>query len=185
MSVTRTKTAGLILLVALVAAAVGYFAAAWRGSQLSSSSPTSGSAQPSAAPIFAATLPDLAGKHQKIEQWRGKVLVVNFWATWCAPCLEEIPEFIKLQNRYGEQGLQFVGIAIDQKDKIEAFAEQNGINYPILAGEANAIDLSRKAGNRLGALPYTLIIDRAGQVVATELGGLTEAKLERVIKPLF
>ncbi len=184
MIMTRRRTAGVILLVAVVAATAGYFAATWRGGQQSSSF-TSGSAQASAAPIFASTLPDLAGKQQEIEQWRGKVLVVNFWATWCPPCLEEIPEFIKLQDKYGKRGLQFVGIAIDQKDKIEHFARQTGINYPILTGEADAIDLSRKAGNRLGALPYTLIIDRAGQVVATELGGLTEAKLERIIQPLF
>ncbi len=130
-------------------------------------------------------LTDSDGKVHRLADYRGKWVIVNFWATWCAPCLEEIPEFIKLQEKYGKQGLQFVGIAIDQKDKVEAFAEQNGINYPVLAGEADAIDLSRKAGNRLGALPYTLIIDRAGQVVATELGGLTEAKLEAVIKPLF
>ncbi|MBA2351430.1 MAG: TlpA family protein disulfide reductase [Burkholderiales bacterium] len=180
---TRTRAAWLILLVAIVAAAAGYFAATWRGSQPSSS--TSGSGQPSSAPIFAATLPDLNGNQQKIEQWRGKVLVINFWATWCPPCLEEIPEFVKLQNKYGKQGLQFVGIAIDQKDKVETFADQNGVNYPVLIGEADAIDLSRKAGNRLGALPYTLIMNRAGQVVATELGGLTEAKLERIIKALF
>lgn len=180
----RTKAVALILLVAVAAGGAGYFAATWRGTQPVASI-ASGSTQPSAAPIFAATLPDMDGKAQKIEQWRGKVLIVNFWATWCPPCLEEIPEFVKLQGKYGKEGLQFVGIAIDQKDKVEDFARQNGINYPVLVGEADAIDLSRKAGNRLGALPYTLIIDRTGQVVATELGGLTEAKLEPVIKPLL
>lgn len=176
----KIKATLIILLVAAIAAIGGYVAASWRDR-----SPVALGAQPSAAPIFSASIPDMSGKQQALEQWHGKVLIVNFWATWCPPCLEEIPQFIKLQEKYGKQGLQFVGIAIDQKDKVEAYAKQTGINYPILNGEADAIELSRKAGNRLGALPYTLIIGRTGEVVASELGGLTEAKLEPVIKPLL
>src|SRR5574337_1673050 len=88
----------------------------------------------SALALLDLALPDLAGKEQPLAQWRGKVLVVNFWATWCAPCREEMPEFIKAQSEYGAKGLQFVGIAVDQADKTEQFAKEIGLNYPTLVG---------------------------------------------------
>lgn len=175
------RIALLVLMVAIAAGAAGYFAANSRIDP----APAAAAAQVSADPIFSAAIPDLNGQPQSFSQWRGKVLIVNFWATWCAPCLKEIPEFIELQEQYGKRGLQFVGIAVDQKDKVATYAQKTGINYPVLLGEAEAIDLSRKAGNRLGALPYTLIIDRQGQVVATELGGLTQAKLKPQIEALL
>lgn len=144
------------------------------------------SVQPDAATaLFDARFNDLNGKMQPLSQWRGKVVIVNFWATWCPPCREEIPEFIKMQEKYGKQGLVFVGIAIDQKDKVQAYADQMGINYPILLGELEAIDLTKRAGNRLGGLPYTVIIDRHGKIAASEIGGLTQAKLDTLIKPLL
>lgn len=147
---------------------------------------TTTSAQPdAAASLFDARFNDLNGNLQPLSQWRGKIIVVNFWATWCPPCREEIPEFIKMQEKYGKQGLVFVGIAIDQKDKVQAYADEMGINYPILLGELEAIDLAKRAGNRLGGLPYTAIIDRNGKMVASEIGGLTQAKLETLIKPLL
>ena len=138
-----------------------------------------------AATLLDARFNDLNGNVQSLSQWRGKIIVVNFWATWCPPCREEIPEFIKMQEKYGKQGLIFVGIAIDQKDKVQAYADEISINYPILLGELEAIDLAKRAGNRLGGLPYTAIIDRNGKMVASEIGGLTQAKLETLIKPLL
>jgi thiol-disulfide isomerase/thioredoxin len=77
---------------------------------------------------------DLAGKAQALRQWQGKVLVLNFWAPWCPPCREEIPDFIRLQERHGQAGLQFVGVALDDPDKVAAFVDETGINYPILLG---------------------------------------------------
>ena len=149
--------------------------------------PATAAAQPDdpAAALLEARFNDLQGKMQPLSQWRGKVVVVNFWATWCPPCREEIPEFIKMQEQYGKQGLVFVGIAIDQKDKVQAYADEMGINYPVLLGELEAIDLAKRAGNHLGGLPYTAIIDRNGKMVAGEIGGLTQAKLDTLIKPLL
>jgi thiol-disulfide isomerase/thioredoxin len=135
--------------------------------------------------LFALALPDLHNQAQSLKQWRGKVLVVNFWATWCAPCREEIPMFVKMQEKYGAKGLQFVGISIDQVDKTSEFARSFGINYPTLIGTFDTIDVSRKAGNARRALPYTVIVDRKGQIVATELGGLTLERLEALIQPLL
>lgn len=135
--------------------------------------------------VYSITLPDLENKPQQLSQWRGKVLVVNFWATWCAPCVEEIPMFIKVQDKYRGKGLQFVGISLDKEDKTSDFGRKFGINYPSLIGTLDTIEISRQVGNTRRVLPYTVILDRKGQVAATELGGLTEEKLEVIINPLL
>jgi thiol-disulfide isomerase/thioredoxin len=111
--------------------------------------------------------------------------VINFWATWCEPCREEIPVFVKLQDSHGAKGLQFVGISIDQPDKTADFASKFKINYPTLIGTFDTIEVSRQAGNKRRVLPYTVILDRKGQIVAAELGGLTREKLELLLKPLL
>jgi thiol-disulfide isomerase/thioredoxin len=135
--------------------------------------------------VLRAQLADVKGASRSLEQWRGSVMVVNYWATWCAPCREEIPVFVRLQERYGSRGLQFVGIAIYQPDQVAAFAREFRINYPLLLGGVEAIELLRQLGNRAGVLPYTLVIDRNGNLVSREPGGLKEAKLERLIQPLL
>ena len=135
--------------------------------------------------VYAARFADLKGGIQTVGQWQGQVLVVNFWATWCAPCRDEIPGFAKLQERYGARGLQFVGIAIDQPDKVVEFSREFRINYPLLIGGLESMELMRQAGNRAGVLPFTLIIDRSGKLVSGEPGGLKEARLEQIIKPLL
>ena len=135
--------------------------------------------------IYAARLADLTGGAQTLGQWQGQVLVVNFWATWCAPCREEIPGFVRMQERYGPRGLQFVGIAIDQPDKVAEFSREFHINYPLLVGGLETMELMRQAGNRAGVLPYTLVIARDGKLVSREPGGLKEARLERIIQPLL
>lgn len=135
------------------------------------------------ARLMAASLPDLDGKPQALAQWRGKVMVVNFWATWCSPCLKEIPEFVRMQEKLGKQGLQFVGIAVDNPVNVREFAIKYRMNYPVLIGEMDAIELARAAGNELGGLPFTVIVDRKGQLLGTELGGLNEQKLTAIIQP--
>ena len=138
-----------------------------------------------ADPLLALTLPDIDGRDQPFEQWRGKVLIVNFWATWCEPCREEMPEFVKTQAKLGDKGLQFVGIAIDQPDKIRKFASEMGLNYPSLVGGYGALELSKSLGNRLMALPFSLVIDRQGRVVHTQLGPLKPEKLDAIVGKLL
>jgi thiol-disulfide isomerase/thioredoxin len=82
--------------------------------------------------IWSASLPDVEGNAQALRQWQGKVVVLNFWAPWCPPCRQEIPGFIRLQQRLGAQGLQFVGVALDAPAKVRAFVAETGVNYPIL-----------------------------------------------------
>jgi thiol-disulfide isomerase/thioredoxin len=174
----------LYALVALAAAGAGVWVNVSRQSEAPADAPAVKQADASEA-LFALGLPDLSNQPQSLKQWRGKVLVVNFWATWCAPCREEIPMFVKMQERYAAKGLQFVGISIDQVDKTAEFARNFKINYPTLIGTFDTVELSRKAGNVRRALPYTVVVDRKGQIVATELGGLTVEKLEALITPLF
>lgn len=130
-------------------------------------------------------LPDPAGKEQRLDQWRGKVLVVNFWATWCAPCREEMPEFMRAQKEYGDKGLQFVGIAVDQADKVQQYVAELGLNYPALIGGFGAMELSKTLGNELMALPFTIVLDRKGNVAYTQLGILKPDKLASLIKTLL
>ena len=110
--------------------------------------------------------------------------MVNFWATWCPPCLKEIPEFIRLQERYGPKGVQFVGIAIDGVNQVTGFMARLQMNYPVLMAEREGLDLARAAGNRLGGLPFTVVIDREGKAASVELGVLNEQKLAPVLDQL-
>lgn len=140
-------------------------------------------APPEIRPEFA--LSDLDGKSRNIREWDGKVLLINFWATWCPPCQREIPAFIELQEKYTERGLQIVGVAIDERGAVQDFANTMGINYPILAGEQEAIDVAKQYGNRFGALPYSAIVDRQGRIVSIQQGELTQEAVEKIIAPLL
>jgi len=135
--------------------------------------------------LAGATFPDLAGEQVSLERWRGKVLVVNFWASWCAPCRDEIPGLLRIQQKYAANGLQIVGIAVDTADKSRDAARAMGISYPVLVGGAESIDLARRFGNRAGGLPYTVVLDQRGALVMRHLGILTEAELEQLIQPLL
>lgn len=135
--------------------------------------------------VWAASLPDLAQQPQALKQWLGKVMVVNFWAPWCPPCRKEIPGFIRLQDRLGPQGLRIVGVALDEADKVQAFVDETGMDYPILLGGLKAVELGQAAGNRLGGLPYTVVFDRRGNAVATLVGEVAEERLEGIVKPLL
>jgi thiol-disulfide isomerase/thioredoxin len=136
-------------------------------------------------PLMAVSFADLEGKSRNLGEWRGKVLVVNFWATWCPPCLKEIPEFIRMQQQLGEQGLQFVGIAADQPEKVRQFAADYRMNYPVLLGQMDVIEIARLAGNTAGGLPFTVIIDREGRWVRSASGALDEARLQTLLGPLL
>lgn len=127
----------------------------------------------------------LDARSETLSRFAGKVLVINYWATWCTPCREEIPLFVKLQNELGSKGLQFVGIAIDQVAKVSQFAKEFGINYPLYIGAIQTMDLSRAAGNKAGVLPYTLILRRDGSVATHLTGKVTEDRLRDMITPLL
>lgn len=138
---------------------------------------------PEYAPAF--SLKDLEGKLRHSKEWQGKVIMVNFWASWCPPCVREIPAFIKLQEDYGKQGLVIIGIAIDNLQNITDFTDPMDMNYPILMAEKEGVPLAKAYGNRLGVLPYTIIVNRQGKIVYTHRSELTYSAAEKVIKPLL
>ena len=135
--------------------------------------------------LLGLALPDIDGREQRVDQRKGKVLVVNFWATWCEPCREEMPEFVKAQQTFGPKGLQFVGIAIDQPDKIRQFSQDLKLNYPSLVGGYGALELSKTLGNKIMALPFTVIVDRAGRVAYAQMGPLKPGKLDSLVGKLL
>ncbi len=126
---------------------------------------------------------DLAGSDRTLLDWQGKVRVVNFWATWCEPCREEIPALQRVQAKFAANGLETIGISIDHADKVRQFAKNMAITYPLLLGDASVIDVARALGNRAGGLPYTLVLDAQGKLLASKLGGITEAQLTEILLP--
>jgi thiol-disulfide isomerase/thioredoxin len=143
---------------------------------------------PAAAPalaIFDLALVDLKGQTQSVGQWRGKVLIVNYWATWCHPCREEMPGFSRLQDKYRDKGVQFVGISIDTADKIIDFQKTTPVTYPLLIGDMAVMENSAKLGNTRQALPFTAVFDREGRLSATKLGRLSEPELDAQLSELI
>ena len=131
------------------------------------------------------TLPGLDGKIHSLEQWRGQVIVLNFWATWCPPCREEIPLLVALQKNRAATGLQVVSVAIDDPGAVARYSKSAGINYPVLLGGDDGLDLIARYGNRSGSLPFTVIIDRKGTIVVRKLGAFSRNEIEELVDPLI
>ena len=128
---------------------------------------------------------DLQGSPRSLAEWRGKWLVANFWATWCAPCLEEIPLLMATRRLRVGKGLEIVGIAIDQEAKVAQFAAKMQIDYPILVAGADGLELIRTLGNRSGGLPFTVFLDRTGRIAQNKLGVLRQPELDAILAALM
>ena len=125
----------------------------------------------------------LSGQTQTLAAWRGKVVVVNFWASWCAPCREEMPMLDALRSRWQARGGEVVGIALEDAVSAGNLARQLRVRYPILVGNADTLALMRSLGNTSGGLPYTVVLDRQGRVVAKLTGKLSEQNLNDAVEP--
>jgi thiol-disulfide isomerase/thioredoxin len=141
------------------------------------------SAQLTTVPDF--SLPDLSGREVPSSTWAGRILVVNYWASWCPPCVREMPMLIRAQEALAPQGVQFVGIAIDRAEDARAFVAQYPVNYPVLIGNPDAVELSRRLGNRLQGLPFTVIFDRRGRRIFSRTGELTTEELKAQLDGLL
>ena len=138
-----------------------------------------------AARLLSATFIDLEGSSRRLLDWRGQVLACNFWATWCAPCREEVPLLVAAKQQYGSSGFEVVGIGIDHVAKIRDFAANYRVNYPMLIAGGEAIDLMRGLGNSAAALPYTVLLDRSGGIAGTRLGAFRKEELKQVVEGLL
>lgn len=131
---------------------------------------------PATAPDF--TLEDLSGKTLTLSQFKGKVLVLNFWATWCPPCRAEIPEFVAAYNKYRSEGLAIIGLCLDRlgADDVASFVEENGISYPIAFATEQVVDDYRPGRY----IPVTIVIDKEGRVRNRTVGQMDGERLERL-----
>lgn len=135
--------------------------------------------------LYSTSFPDAEGNMQTLEQWRGDILVINFWATWCPPCREEMPELSRLHEHYQEKGVTVLGIAAEEAAKIREFTQETKVSYPLLAGDMEAMNFGNALGNNRGVLPYTVILNRDGSVVKTYFGQVNHVMLEEALLPLL
>lgn len=166
----------LIVLLALVALLGGVFTQRWLHER----------SQQQAAAALDTAFPDLDGKPHLLSEWKGKVLIVNFWASWCPPCVEEMPEFSKLQRELGDKGVQFVGILVDDEaDAAREFLKKNPVSYPILNGAIGGRPLASSLGNRAEVLPFSAVFTQDGKPVHIQLGKFGREEVLRRVLPLL
>lgn len=127
--------------------------------------------------------PDIEGRQRHSTEFNNKVVVLNFWATWCPPCRKETPEFVELQTEFADS-VQFIGIAIDDAEPVREFADTYAMNYPVLLGDVDAVAMSRRLGNRYEGLPFTVVANPKGRVVMRHSGGLDRKRLEPLLREL-
>jgi thiol-disulfide isomerase/thioredoxin len=170
----KLSTIGVFTAAALLAAAGGFW---FNTSRLAVEekplAPAAGQVSSEWTTLTQAPLKDLDGKPVDWAFTKGKVTVVNFWATWCAPCKEEIPDLIKLQQAGAHKNVQIVGIGVDTVTNMRPFASNMKINYPLVDASVGGIDLTKNLGNKIGALPFTLIFNADGSVMMRRLGKIS------------
>ena len=128
------------------------------------------------------SMPDIAGQTRSITSWTGKSMIVNFWATWCAPCRREIPLLNQIQQQQAAQGFQVIGVAVDARDEVTEYAEANPIGYPVLIGEEGGIEAATKLGQGSLGLPFTAFTDQKHRIVATHSGELTKPQADALLE---
>ena len=174
-----------ILLIAIIGLLIG--AGTGLGIRLLQSNDTSTAADTQAStpllntiPVF--SYPDLEGRMHNGSEWGDRIVVLNFWASWCPPCRKETPLFVELQQQYAADNVRFIGIAIDDKEPVQEFVDSYGVEYPVLLGNLDAIALSKRLGNRFEGLPFTVVAEPGGKVVLRHQGGISREQLEPVLK---
>jgi thiol-disulfide isomerase/thioredoxin len=135
----------------------------------------------SPAAVMAASFRDLEGRPRSLGEFQGKAVVLNFWATWCAPCREEMPAFERLQAKWRGRGVQFVGVSAEDAPRVADFAKRLGVTYPLWVGGDEVSELSRRLGNRMGVLPHTVVLDRRQTIVAARVGAYPEEALDSTL----
>jgi thiol-disulfide isomerase/thioredoxin len=160
---------GLILLAGLAAAGLGAWLA-WARMAPDASPPLDA--------LWAARMPDLRGTQVQLSALRGEPVIINFWATWCQPCKEEMPDLQRLAASELGKSVKIIGIGIDNAANMRAFAEKIGITYLLLEGGPAGLDLLKPLGNDSGGLPFTIAVNRAGKPAGSHLGRLSPDALK-------
>ena len=160
--------------ISLLALLAGVFSSQWI-------SQTGLASDPSIKAFFANPWQTPDGKPANSQNWRGNVLVVNFWASWCPPCVEEMPALDKIAQEYAPKNVLIVGIGIDSPSNIREFLQKTPVSYPIVLGGLEGSNLSKQMGNTQGALPYTVVINPKGKSIYTKLGKISEEELKKAI----
>jgi thiol-disulfide isomerase/thioredoxin len=138
-------------------------------------------AKPEAAKLLDAQFLGLDDQKSGLNQWRGKTLLVNFWATWCGPCREEMPDFVRAQNEFGARGLQIVGLAVDRKEPVQRFMRELGVNYPVLMADVAWLDEVKTMGNPQGVLPYSVVFTPKGEVMLNRVGKIKFSEIATIM----
>lgn len=173
-----------LVLAALAAAVLGLLAGIYTRSPPvgTGQAPLPVVSENAVARLLGSRFDDIDGQARQLSEWRGKTLVVNFWATWCPPCRDEMPGFSRVQERHAARGVQFVGIALDAVDDVRAFSRQFPVSYPLLIAGTQGGVLVRDLGNPQLALPHTIVLSPSGELRLLHLGLLPEDELERVLQ---
>lgn len=134
--------------------------------------------------LLKAPMPDVAGKPQQLAAYKGQVLVLNFWATWCPPCRKEMPDLATLQQKFAGKGVQVVGVSIDTAENVKTFQQQYKIPFPLLIAEPEVAQWTTELGNTAAGLPFTLVLDKNGQIRHAKLGQISAPELENLLTDL-
>jgi thiol-disulfide isomerase/thioredoxin len=175
----------LVLAVAIAAATLGVYFGKAQNQGTSNPAPNDPTTQAAGAALAKLSVATPEGSVVKLQQWAGKVLVINFWATWCPPCREEMPEFSRMQEKLKDNSVQFVGIGIDTPDNIISFKKTYPVSYPLLMGTYETLKLTVGLGNASSALPFTAILDKQGNLAYIKTGKMDEAELSHILTPLY
>lgn len=135
--------------------------------------------------LFASSFPNENGQQTPLSIYQGQWVILNFWATWCAPCREEMPELSALHTKYAEQHIVVLGIAVDDVAAINEFSKENPVSYPLFAADMEGMALATNLGNNKGVLPFTVIIKPDGQVHKVFFGRVSKELLEKSILPML
>lgn len=139
----------------------------------------------SAQNLYAQQWPDPKGQLRRLSNLRGKPLVVNFWASWCAPCIQETSMLAALAKQYQPRGVSFIGIGVDSAKNVDVFLERHPVNYAQYVSGIGGLDLAKQLGNPAGGLPFTVVIDAQGQIRYTKLGRVSAAELRNALDAML